>query len=95
MRHRLLLAALLAAFAVTGPAVSSADACPMCKAANESQSPTGEKNTKPQAFMYSILFMLTMPATLLGTFGYTFWRMSNRPEDSDEMLPADEAGEQP
>lgn len=43
---------------------SSAVACPMCKAANE------EDDAKPRAYMYSILFMLTVPATIVSTLTF-------------------------
>ena len=66
---------LSAAFtAVLNAAAAPADACPMCKQANESE----EENKVPQAYMYSILFMLAMPATLLTAFGIGFYRLSKR-----------------
>jgi hypothetical protein len=68
-----LLASLFAPFSA-GPV----QACPMCKAANEADQGDGEANLKPRAYMYSILFMISMPATLLGAFGFTFWRLSRR-----------------
>ena len=45
---------------LAGPLTSSAFACPMCKAANE------EDDAKPRAYMYSIIFMLTMPGMMVG-----------------------------
>jgi hypothetical protein len=54
---------------------AAAQACPMCKLAHE-EGENGEANTRPQAYMYSILFMLGMPPTILGAFGYSFYRMS-------------------
>ena len=42
---------------------AAAQACPMC-----SQS-IAEDDLLPKAFMYSILFMLGMPATVLGAIG--------------------------
>ncbi len=67
---------------------AEARACPMCKAAHESGE-NGEVNTRPQAYMYSILFMLGMPPTLLGAFGYSFYRMTKAaaPGDSDNLPP--------
>ena len=47
MRKSLLLAFCVALAAAVGPLVSTAAACPMCKIANESESPTGEANRKP------------------------------------------------
>lgn len=74
MRQTLLRSLLVLGLAL-GPASAPCVACPMCKAANETDQ-NGEPNTKPQAYMYSILFMLSMPATVLGAFGFTFWRMT-------------------
>ena len=76
--RRSLLAALiaLAAFAAV-PALPSAQACPMCKLANESgqDENCGVTNARPRAYMYSILFMLSMPATLTAGFGFGFYRL--------------------
>ncbi len=44
----------------------------MCKLANESD------NRLPTAYMYSILFMMGMPATILTGFGISFWRLSRK-----------------
>ena len=63
------------------------EACPLCKAANESDQ-DGEVNTKPRAYMYSILFMLAMPATLLGSYGAIFYRIS-RSAAADDVAPPD------
>ena len=40
--------------------VRPASACPMCKVATE------EDDAKPRAYMYSIIFMLAVPATMVG-----------------------------
>lgn len=53
---------------------SSALACPNCKAANETDS------NRPRAYMYSILFMIGMPATIFTTFGISFYRMTKKAE---------------
>jgi hypothetical protein len=53
-------------------AANTASACPMCKLANESDS------RLPRAYMYSILFMLGMPATVLSGFSIGFWRLSRQ-----------------
>lgn len=58
-------------------------ACPNCKAANETDS------NRPRAYMYSILFMIGMPATIFTTFGISFYRMTKKAQ-----LSADEAGSQ-
>jgi hypothetical protein len=68
--------ALFGALFLAGPS-TPAVACPMCKMANESKTDSAE-NLKPKAFMYSILFMLAMPATLLTGFGIGFYRLSKK-----------------
>jgi hypothetical protein len=67
---------VLAAFAAA-PALPTAQACPMCKLANESGQAEncGVTNARPRAYMYSILFMLSMPATLTAGFGFGFYRL--------------------
>ncbi len=76
--RRVLFAPLvvLAAFAAA-PALPTAQACPMCKLANESgqDENCGVTNARPRAYMYSILFMLSMPATLTAGFGFGFYRL--------------------
>lgn len=47
-------------------------ACPGCKTANETE------DRRPRAYMYSILFMLGMPATVFTGFGIAFYRISRR-----------------
>jgi formate/nitrite transporter FocA (FNT family) len=58
--------------AVGGFLPSEAQACPGCKNANETDS------LRPRAYMYSIIFMLGMPATVFTGFGIAFYRMSRR-----------------
>lgn len=89
MRKLLLLTALAGGLLLGGFLTSEAHACPMCKAANESDQ-NGEPNTRPQAYMYSILFMLAMPATLLGAYGLIFWRTVRAHALSQESGPLDE-----
>jgi hypothetical protein len=64
MRHFLRLP-IFAAAVLVGVALfaSAAQACPMC---NQS---IAEDEMLPHAFMYSILFMLGMPATVFAGFG--------------------------
>ncbi len=59
-------------------------ACPGCKTANETDS------RRPTAYMYSILFMLGMPATVFSCFGIAFYRMSRREMLAQEQLLAAE-----
>tara|TARA_R110002095_G_scaffold153846_1_gene133691 strand:+ start:577 stop:891 length:315 start_codon:yes stop_codon:yes gene_type:complete len=70
-RSCLLAAVMLGLF--SAPAVlSKATACPMCKQLNDTD------DNKPRAYMYSITFMLTMPAILFSCFGVVFYRMNQR-----------------
>lgn len=83
MRRRLLLTiAILFGLTMLGPAVSTASACPLCKNANETDPDL------PRAYMYSILFMLAMPATVLTGFGVGFYRLSKmqQPSLTEEQL---------
>lgn len=85
MKRLLILLALLGGLSVSGPLVSSADACPMCKYANEDGTREGaaasEANRRPRAYMYSILFMISMPATLAAGFGFSFYRMWKKQQE--------------
>jgi hypothetical protein len=62
----------VAMISASGLVSSEAEACPGCKNANETDS------LRPRAYMYSILFMLGMPATVFTGFGIAFYRMSRR-----------------
>jgi len=62
----------LAMLSASGLVSSEVQACPGCKNANETDS------LRPRAYMYSILFMLGMPATVFTGFGIAFYRMSRR-----------------
>ena len=56
----LLIAAIAFCANLVSGSIRQASACPMCKAANE------EDDAKPRAYMYSILFMLAVPGTMVG-----------------------------
>lgn len=66
----LMIPVLAVVLTLSAPAASTALACPMCKAANE------EDDAKPKAYMYSILFMLTVPATLVSGVTFSLFKMS-------------------
>lgn len=51
----------------------------MCRAANESE----EDNRLPRAYMYSILFMLAVPASLASGLGYSLYRLNKREQFAD------------
>lgn len=84
MRRMLVVMALLG-----GLMAAPVSACPLCKLANESKQQNEEANLRPKAYMYSILFMLSMPATLVGAFGVTFWRISRRGNPADLLEETD------
>jgi hypothetical protein len=94
--QRLALSAILAFGTLClAPSVPTATACPMCKLANEEGSGAGTdceeaavQAARPRAYMYSILFMLSMPATLLTGFGIAFYRLHRQ----QQAHLADEAG---
>ncbi|MBL8827634.1 MAG: hypothetical protein JNM18_11710 [Planctomycetaceae bacterium] len=52
-----------------------AEACPTCKEALKSQAKYGNL---PQAYMWSILFMMSMPFLLLGSFGAYIYVLCHR-----------------
>ncbi|QDU82858.1 hypothetical protein Pla110_46210 [Polystyrenella longa] len=62
--------------------MSMASACPMCKEANETE------NALPRAYMYSILFMIAMPATIFTGLGWKFYRLT---QERDDELPEEES----
>ncbi|MDG1895970.1 MAG: hypothetical protein P8J37_13780 [Fuerstiella sp.] len=86
LRKCFFLTAILVGLGTIG--MSSATACPNCKFANETES------NRPKAYMYSILFMIGMPATIFTGFGISFYRMTRNAqlaameEASDEHLPS-------
>ena len=81
MNARLLAAALV--FAAYAAAPEVADACPMCKAASETD------DRLPRAFFASILFMLGVPCLLFGGFATAFWRLSRRADEPELFLNAE------
>ena len=84
MRRFLLPILFLLATVSCDGAISTAPACPMCKAANESTD-----DPRPRAYMYSILFMLAMPATIFAGFSIGFYRLSKQGHTEDELAEPD------
>ena len=62
---------------------SAVVACPSCKNANETD------DLRPRAYMYSILFMLGMPATVFTGFGIAFYRLSKRAAMEQQLASAE------
>ncbi len=79
---------LLVLFAVCclslSTSISTVQACPMCKIAAEDAVDAGN-DQQPQAYMASILTMLSMPAALFTVLGVSLYRISSK-----EQMIADE-----
>ncbi|QDU08882.1 hypothetical protein [Gimesia aquarii] len=75
IRTCLLVVLMLGLFSFP-PVINQASACPMCKQLNETD------DNKPQAYMYSITFMLAMPAILFSGFGIVFYKMNRREQEA-------------
>ena len=86
IRHILMLV-IVTAFAAGFIGNSrAAYACPNCKFANETE------KDRPRAYMYSILFMIGMPATIFTGFGLSFYRMVRKAQqaaDAEAAVAAD------
>lgn len=76
-RRRLVISQLvvIAAMAVVLLAAQSASACPSCKAALANQEGKGDLVS---GFMYSILFMLSMPFAIFGSISSYFYYLVRR-----------------
>lgn len=60
--------------------------CPMCKMSAESNLKSG--GTTGKGLNAGILYMLALPYTLLGTFGYIWWKNNRRKEEDEvDVLP--------
>jgi heme/copper-type cytochrome/quinol oxidase subunit 2 len=67
---------LFATVAIVVFMASVASACPGCKDALAENDP--ERNSLVKGYMYSILFMLTMPVAILGGFSAYMYRLVRR-----------------
>ena len=76
------------ALVLTG-VLSSSDSsaqCPMCKMSAESNLKNG--GSTGRGLNTGILYMLALPYTLIGTFGYIWWKNNRRKEEDEvEVLP--------
>lgn len=61
---------------IVAACVSVAEACPNCKDAVNTSDPDGLNVAR--GYFYSILLMLAMPFTLVGSFGAYVWREMRR-----------------
>jgi hypothetical protein len=65
-----------------GSSAAVATACPLCKFGNESKQSADEPvNMRPRAYMYSILFMLAMPASMATALGIGIYKMSRHEQN--------------
>ena len=71
-----IVAVLVIGSHLAGPLVQTAQACPMCKIANEQDA------LLPRAYMYSILFMMGMMFSLAGGVAFAMYRIGRR-ENAD------------
>ena len=90
----LLIATIAFCASFVSDSVQQASACPMCKAANE------EDDAKPRAYMYSILFMLAVPGTMVGGMAAKLVAVSRRESASlaesgltDDAVPTSDSPE--
>ena len=66
---------------------SEAFGCPNCKDAVNTADPEGLNVAR--GYFYSILLMLAMPFTLVGSFGIYVWREMRRQSQSADAAPSD------
>ncbi len=83
IRRIVLAVAILGAVGALPVGETQAMACPNCKAGNETDP------LKPKAYMYSILFMIGMPATIFTGFSLSFWRMTKKAQREQLAAMAD------
>jgi hypothetical protein len=89
LRRRLALGVLAGMAALLLPELASA--CPSCKAALASQDPS--QGDIVSGYFWSILFMMSMPFTILGSFsGYMYLAVRRaRAEQAKNDKPSDES----
>lgn len=80
LRRLVLVMSLLLGVAFFGPVTPTAEACPMCKIANEQDS------LLPRAYMYSILFMMGMMFSLGGGVAFCVFHLSRKENEALEAL---------
>lgn len=80
VRRMLVVAMVTLGLGLFDPLVQSAQACPMCKIANEQDSKL------PQAYMYSILFMMGTMFSLGGGVGFGMFLLSRKEATALESL---------
>ena len=89
MRRRACVSTFCGAVLICLATAVPLSACPMCKLATETTS------RQPRAYMYSILFMMSMPATIMTGFGIAFYRLSRKAAGMQQEAAADFASDDP
>lgn len=95
MRRLMLCLALALGSFCSGSMITPAEACPMCKYANENNQNSPMERARPRAYMYSILFMLSMPATIFAGYSISFYRMWRKQQELMQVslnAPGDPSG---
>jgi hypothetical protein len=87
--RRIVMAAVIV---VCGLAVGEAFGCPNCKDAVNTADPEGLNLAR--GYFYSILIMLAMPGTLIGSFAIYVWREMQRQKRTG-LSPAEQVLGQP
>ena len=85
-RKMLLLAVLVLGIGIFGPVAQPAQACPMCKIANEQDA------LLPKAYMYSILFMMGMMFSLGGGVGVGMYFLGRKENAAIAEFELEQAG---
>ena len=86
LRRLVLSMSLVLGVALFGPVAQPAQACPMCKVANEQDA------LLPQAYMYSILFMMGMMFSIGGGVGLCVFYVSRKDNAALDALGMFEPG---
>jgi hypothetical protein len=83
------IGACLLAFAVICLTATLASACPSCKEALASSDGDMAQGDLVSGFMYSILFMLSMPFAIVGAFGTSMYLAVRKARVSSETASAE------
>ncbi len=79
----------IAALAVVAFLATLASACPTCKEGLDASDP--HHSSVAAGFYYSILFMMSMPYIILGSFGYLAFLSVRRAKDRQQADAASDA----
>lgn len=82
--RKLVIALLFSSAVIFGSTANVATACPMCAEANK------QDEKRPKAYMYSILFMMSMPAIIFTGFGVGLYRLHRKNGNQDASQQTEE-----